>query len=187
MARVVTLSELKNINPDSINESRSVVQKALKNSQQRINNNNSVFVSYSSKDSETLPAVLKVISGHGGTPYVDKADKRLPDKSSKETADILKKTIIASKKLVVFVTSNTKNSKWVPWELGIGDGAKKEYDIALFPSTENMTETKWYEQEYFGLYRRILWGKLEGQKDSVWMVYNLYTKTAIELSRWIKE
>ena len=186
MPRVVTLSELKDLGPKSINESRSIIQKAFSSSENRRAENNSVFISYSSKDIVSLPTVLEIISGHGGMPYVDKADERLPEKPNKETASILKGTILSTRKFIVFVTSNTKDSKWVPWELGIGDGTKRDSDIALFPSTENRNEINWYEQEYFGLYRRIVWGRLEGYNDNVWMVYDHEENTAIELSKWIR-
>ena len=82
------------------------------------------FVSYSSKDSEYLPYVLKILVNHGANPYIDKGDERLPIPPSSKTAEVLKDTIKKSKKMVVFVTSNSKDSKWIPWELGLGDGMK---------------------------------------------------------------
>ena len=144
------------------------------------------FVSYSSKDSEYLPYVLEVLTNHGAKPYVDKSDNRLPNPPSVKTAKVLKETIQKSKRMVVFVTTNSKDSKWVPWELGLGDGSKSNYEIALFPSVEKMDETKWLEQEYLGLYNRIVFGKLEGYSDEVWMVYDFQAKNAIALAEWLQ-
>lgn len=144
------------------------------------------FVSYSSKDRDKLPYVLKTLKDHGANPYVDKGDDRLPNPPSVDTAKILKDTIKKSKRMVVFVTTNSKNSKWIPWELGLGDGAKSNYEIAIFPSVENMYEVRWFEQEYLGLYKRIVYGKLEGYKNEVWMVYDFQENTAVELSKWLK-
>lgn len=87
--------------------------------------------------------------------------------------------------MVVFVTTNSKDSNWVPWELGLGDGSKSNYEIALFPSVEKSNETEWLEQEYLGLYNRIVFGGLEGYDKDVWMVYNYQKKSATELSKWL--
>lgn len=187
MPRPVNIDELENIKPQDLTESASMVLKSINNSKTNYNRYNSVFISYSSKDFELLPAVIKILQDHGGTPYVDKKDSRLPNNPNKDTAKILKSTIINTNKLVVFVTSNTKDSRWVPWELGVADGAKDNNRIAIFPATKGVFENHWYEQEYFGLYKQIVWGKLENYDSNVWMVYNHENNTATELSKWLKE
>jgi len=74
----------------------------------------------------------------------------------------------------------------IPWELGLADGQKSASSVALFPVVETATETKWAEQEYLGLYRRILWGTLEGYDKQVWMVYDHHTNTATHLRKWLR-
>lgn len=87
-------------------------------------------------------------------------------------------------KFVLFVTPNTKDSKWIPWELGLGDGINLEKNVALFPSTEKWTEQEWAEQEYLGLYRRIIWGNYE-VKSPEWLVFNHHNNSAQGLRSWL--
>lgn len=181
MPRITTFDDMRNYSTKNTYDSKQLFESALiKSSYQTY-----TFISYSSKDSEYLPYVLKILTNHGAKPYIDKGDDRLPTPPSVETAEILKDTIKKSKRMVVFVTTNSKDSKWVPWELGLGDGSKSNYEIALFPSGENSYETKWLEQEYLGLYNRIVFGSLAGYDKDVWMVYNYQKNTATELSKWL--
>lgn len=144
------------------------------------------FLSHSSKDNDLLPGVIAVLEGHGGKVYVDLGDDRLPQNPSPETAQVLRDTIRSTRRFVLLVTQNSKGSIWIPWELGLADGEKHEPSVALFPVVQYVTETKWAEQEYLGLYRRIVWGDLQGQDQKVWMVYNHHENTAITLARWLR-
>jgi len=146
-----------------------------------------IFLSHSSKDNEFLPYIIKVLKNHGGNPYVDIGDNKLPTPPSVDTAKILKSNIEKAKRFVLFLTTNSKGSNWVPWELGLGDGAKNNNDIAIFPSTEVASNSSWVNQEYLGLYRKIVWGQLNGYINKVWMVWDKTSSTATELSKWISE
>ncbi len=42
-------------------------------------------------------------------------------------------------KMVVLVSANTKESRWIPWELGLGDEAIKISNVALFPVVVDTT------------------------------------------------
>lgn len=95
-----------------------------------------IFLSYSSKDRGYLPGVIKLLEDHGGAIYIDEGDSRLPKKPSKETAVILRDTIQKLKRFVLFVTTNSKDSIWIPWELGLGDAYKTSASVALFPIAE---------------------------------------------------
>jgi hypothetical protein len=134
-----------------------------------------------------LPYVINVLKNHGGNPYVDIGDNKLPNPPSVDTAKILKSNIEKAKRFVLFLTTNSKDSNWVPWELGLSDGAKNNYDIAIFPSTEEVYNSNWTNQEYLGLYRKIVWGWLNGYNKEVWMVWDKTSNTATELSKWITE
>jgi hypothetical protein len=83
-----------------------------------------IFLAHSSKDERYLPGVISLLENHGGRVYIDKADSRLPDSTNRETAETLRSTISECTRFVLFVTTNSKDSKWVPWELGIADGKK---------------------------------------------------------------
>jgi hypothetical protein len=95
-----------------------------------------------------------------------------------------KDQIRISKRLVVFITRNSKGSKWVPWELGIGDAILNTSKIALLPASQDGNDQYWAKQEYLGLYDRIVYGHLKGYSEKVWMVYNFRENSAVEISRW---
>lgn len=144
-----------------------------------------VFLSYSSKDQDLLPGVIQVLQGRGGRVYIDKLDPELPDLINRDTAERLRLRIAGCGRFVMFVTTNSKGSRWVPWELGLADGEKREPAIALFPSAETAGETEWANQEYLGLYRRIVWGKHQSYEKPIWMVLDHRANTATELKAWL--
>ena len=75
---------------------------------------------------------------------------------------------------------------WIPWELGIADGEKGAYPVALFPTANKSNEQRWAEQEYLGLYRRIVWGTMTGWSEKGWMVLNHVKNTATSLRKWLE-
>ena len=145
-----------------------------------------VFLSYSSKDKNYLPGIINLLEDHGGAVYVDEGDSRLPRTPSKETAAILRDTIQRLKRFVLFVTTNSKDSTWIPWELGLGDAYKSLSSVAILPTAESAYNQEWAQQEYLGLYRRIVWGRIEGERDSCWMVYDHIANSAEKLSSWLR-
>ena len=147
-----------------------------------------VFLSHSSKDKEHLPAVISILENHGGRVYVDSEDDRLPTTPHRETAEILRNSVTSCRRFVLFVTTNSKDSRWIPWELGLADGEKGQWPVALFPTAEKSYDQKWSETEYLALYQRIVWGTINDvtEKDG-WIVLNHEKNTAVTLRRWITE
>lgn len=147
-----------------------------------------VFLSHSSKDKEHLPAVISILENAGGRVYVDNADDRMPTTPNRETAEILRGTVKSCRRFILFVTTHSKDSTWIPWELGLADGEKGQQPIALFPTAENSSEQKWSEVEYLGLYQRIVWGQIRGvSTENEWIVWDKASNTAIKLRRWLTE
>lgn len=147
-----------------------------------------VFLSHSSKDKEYLPAVIAILRNNGGSVYVDSEDDRLPTTPNRETAEILRGTVKACRRFVLLVTTNSKDSRWIPWELGLADGEKGQWPVALFPAAEKSYEQKWSKTEYLGLYQRIVWGEIENvTKGNEWIVLNHEKNTAVRLRRWLTE
>ncbi|WP_315924128.1 toll/interleukin-1 receptor domain-containing protein [Mesorhizobium sp. SP-1A] len=144
------------------------------------------FLSHSSRDDDLVDGAILILENHGATVYLDKIDPELPPYTSKETAAKLKTRINQSRKFVLLATKNSKESKWVPWELGLADGYKGLGKIALFPAVDARYETSWTSWEYMGLYDRIVWGKLKGYEKEVWMVLDEVDNTATELSAWLR-
>jgi hypothetical protein len=145
-----------------------------------------VFLSHSSLDKEVLPKAIGFLEAHGAKVYIDKVDKELPKKTSAETGIKLKERISQCPKFVVLVTANSKNSRWIPWELGIADEKKKLPNVALLPDVGNQANAEWPEQEYLGLYPRIVLDTFKGQSAPVWMVLDHHNNTGTDFSEWLK-
>src|SRR3546814_18088347 len=86
---------------------------------------------------------------------------------------------LQTKRFVLLASKNSKDSRWVPWELGVADGYKGLTKIALFPASDSSHEQAWASWEYLGLYRRIVWGDLQGHQKRVWMVLDEKRNTEI--------
>ena len=178
MISYVTRSELRGFGIALNEEARRSLRKSATSV-------NATFLSHSSKDDELVMGATRILSNHGATVYVDRIDPTLPPYTSKETAAALKRRIGQCKKFVLLASENSKESRWVPWELGIADGERGISNIALFPAVEDGSSKGWTSWEYMGLYRRIVWGNLEGHKDPLWMVLDEENNTASPLSGWL--
>lgn len=146
----------------------------------------STFLSHSSKDDELVAGAISVLENHGGRVYVDEIDPEMPPYTNATTAALLKTRIRDTSRFVLLASKNSKDSRWVPWELGIADGVKIPAQIALFPASDSHHDKSWASWEYLGLYDRIVWGKLNGHEGDVWMVLDEKANTATELSKWLR-
>lgn len=181
MVRYITRDEIKRFTTGRTNFSESAV---LRKAADRAPSG-ATFLSHSSKDVDLLPGVILLLEEHGAKVYIDKKDDALPPYTSRETAKILRGRIDQSRKFILLVTKNSKDSRWMPWELGIADGYKRSPNVAILPSPELASENSWAEQEYLGVYDRVARGRLEGFSSEVFMVYNQEKHSATELSRWL--
>lgn len=180
MARNVTKAELRGF---TANRSQNSREQLLKSN--AASSGTSTFLSHSSKDQELLAGAMEVLHNHGARVYIDEVDPEMPAYTSAETATLLKQRISQARRFVLLTTENSKDSRWVPWELGIADGNKGLVNIALFPASDITNNDNWTSWEYLGLYRRIVWGKLSGYKDELWMVLDAKANTAVTLRQWL--
>jgi hypothetical protein len=149
------------------------------------NTSGSTFLSHSSKDQELVAGASLVLTNHGAKVYVDEIDPEMPPYTSSKTADLLKSRIRQTRRFVLLASKNSKESKWVPWELGIADGYKGTSKIALFPASDTAQDMTWASWEYLGLYDRIVWGTIKGQATSGWLVLDRERFTASPLRTWL--
>jgi hypothetical protein len=145
-----------------------------------------VFLSHSSGDDDLLPGVIRVLQGHGGKVYVDRKDSALDLLGIFDIADRLRTAVRTCRRFVLLVTPRSKSSTWIPWELGLSDGVNRDVNVALFPSAETADEQRWSEQEYLGLYQRIIWGNFAGQERAQWMVLDHRKNRGTELEQWLR-
>lgn len=181
MVRNVTKKELRNFN---IKASISGNADSLIKSYSR-KMDNAIFLSHSSKDKDLVLSIIKILENHGSSVYIDEIDPEMPVSTNEKTASLLKERIKDCKRFVLLTTENSKDSKWVPWELGIADGFKGISKMAIFPASEHESVDNWSEWEYLGIYRKIVFGKLHGHNGDVLMVLDKKTNTATELSAWL--
>jgi hypothetical protein len=111
-----------------------------------------IFLSHSHKDKSLIQPAIAFLRSHGVRVYVDWMDEGMPDVVSGETAKKIKQKIGEQKKFLVLVTENSKDSRWVPWELGYADPTKSVANIASFPVAE---KEDFAQNEYMKIYPKI--------------------------------
>jgi hypothetical protein len=127
-----------------------------------------IFLSHKKEDDELVAGALLVLEDHGGRVYVNYKDGLLVGAEGVAVAGYLRKVIGMCAKLVMLATPLAAHSKWIPWELGLADGQKQDPNVALFPVATSSTDMEWAEQEYLGLYQRIVLWPLQGQTEDRW-------------------
>lgn len=181
MPKFITSAELRDFaSKKTINEQASLRKSATSRSL-----TGSTFLSHSSKDQDLVVGAIIVLENHGAQVYVDEIDPEMPPYTTEETANLLKSRISQTKRFILLASKNSKESRWVPWELGIADGTKDLSKIALFPSSDSSWEQTWAEWEYLGLYQRIVWGTIKGREGDEWIVWNHKKNTASTLRDWL--
>lgn len=180
MVEYITRAALINIGSSNLSENILKVKRA-----QNRNISGATFLSHSSKDDSVMPAVVLILEEHGASVYLDKKDESLQTKPPRDIAKTLRERIVLARKFIVFASDNIKDSKWVPWELGLADGYKAPSNVALFPAPEKANEAKWTEQEYLGIYDRIVWGRIGNATKDEWIVWNQTQNSAVTLTNWL--
>lgn len=113
----------------------------------------SVFLSHSSKDSDLALLVKTALESVDVEVYVDWLDAGLPEAVSAATAKILRERIQQNDLLLLLSTNNAMKSRWVPWELGFGDGRNGERRVAIL---EVQRDNETYQgNEYVELYQKV--------------------------------
>jgi hypothetical protein len=109
--------------------------------------------------------------------YVDLRDDSLPRDTSKHTANMLRQRIAERDKFILLVTEKTKESIWVPWELGIADGIRGKDNIAVFPLS---SMASFEGQEYLSVYNLVELSAMDAL-----LVRDPGRRTVQEFSHWL--
>lgn len=136
-----------------------------------------IFLSHSSKDRELLKPTISFLRSHGVSVYVDWMDEGMPDVVSGETAKRIKAKIRDQKKFMVIVTENSKDSRWIPWELGFADPVKGMEHIAILPISDNGS---FAQNEYMKIYPKIQ------RVNDIWWVWIDDPTSLTQLTDWLK-
>lgn len=125
-----------------------------------------VFLSHSHQDKDIVGSVVNFLLNIGILVYVDWLDPEMPQITSGVTATKIKDKIDKCDRFVVLVTEKSRESKWVPWEVGYADAKKSPENIGvLVVKRYSYTEDSEFDGiEYMQLYRRIKPGHLEDKR-----------------------
>ena len=109
------------------------------------------FLSHSFQDTDLILGVKATLDDLGYRTYIDWINDPHLDRSrvTYETAEILKTRMRNSRSLLCVTTSNSANSRWMPWECGFFDGYSGK--VAILPITPT-PYTKFVGLEYMSLY-----------------------------------
>ncbi len=113
-----------------------------------------IFLSHSFKDAPAILMLAILLEKQGTTVYVDwLVDPNLDrTKVTAQNAKILRDRMKSCKSLLYAISSNSVQSSWVQWELGLGDG-QKNGKVAIVPVYEDQEfSPSFFKQEYLGLY-----------------------------------
>jgi uncharacterized protein YecE (DUF72 family) len=145
-----------------------------------------IFLCHSFLDKEEVEGLYLELSRMGFTVYVDWiVDPQLERNNvTKESAELIRKRLRASKTLLLATSSNAELSKWMPWELGYVDGHTQL--CALIPiSRNNERITSFHRREYLTLYPYIEKpNDLAQFADKLWTVDT--ANTYVEFDNWIR-
>ena len=119
-----------------------------------------IFLSHAAKDGERVDEVREALIRAKYRVYCDRHDDKDYDHSKvdKETAELLRQRMRRCKMLLFVVTANSRESAWMPWELGFFDAARGK--IVVYPVDEAAERTA-RRQEYLALYDIVAPGSIE--------------------------
>lgn len=140
-----------------ITESRKaseILEKSFKDQQSTSNKSKTydIFLSHSTKDKELVAGTKLILEDLGYSVYIDWIEDPQMNRStvSKETAELLQKRMQNCKCLFYAFSTNSGQSKWMPWECGYFDGIKNG-KVAVLPISVN-NDKSFRGTEYLGLY-----------------------------------
>jgi hypothetical protein len=115
-----------------------------------------IFLSHSYLDKKDVEGIYIELTNEGYSVYVDWIVDPLLDRTNvtKQTAELIRARMKASKTLLLAISTNAQMSKWMPWELGFVDG--KTNKCAIFPVSNEVVSPRVFKRsEYLLLYPYI--------------------------------
>ncbi|MBP6437480.1 MAG: toll/interleukin-1 receptor domain-containing protein [Paludibacteraceae bacterium] len=156
-----TLDRFKTSNKlfDGINVSLEA-KEVLKEQKYKVEKEYDIFLSHSFQDAETVYALYKYLKSFGWSVYVDWIEDSHLDRQNvtKSTSNLLKLQMARSRTLIYASSKASKDSKWMPWELGFFDGHKPDR-VAILPIVADQDKHQNYSGvEYLSIYPYIEMG-----------------------------
>ncbi|PWG81180.1 toll/interleukin-1 receptor domain-containing protein [Pararcticibacter amylolyticus] len=141
-----------------------------------------VFLSYRREDRNWVAGVVRFLKSLGVSVYIDYLDETLEDKTSEEIAGRLRDRISKCSKFICLATPNSSKSKWMPWELGLGDRIVNYKNVAILPLTNE--PSSWNDQEYGNIYGKVQSSYSFNISDSDDWYVQYPNNTKVKLKDW---
>lgn len=109
------------------------------------------FISHSVLDMDLVKQIKKEMNAKGEVLYIDWLNDKTNLKReycNASTAEVIKRRIEQSEKIILLVTNNIFSSQWVPWELGYAMGCGKKIEI-INPRNIDFHDYSFYEIREF--------------------------------------
>lgn len=109
------------------------------------------FISHSVLDMDLVKQIKKEMNAKGKVLYIDWLNDKTNLKReycNVSTAEVIKRRIEQSEKIILLVTNNIFSSQWVPWELGYAMGCGKKIEI-INPRNIDFHDYSFYEIREF--------------------------------------
>jgi len=143
-----------------------------------------VFISYRHEDRSYVPRVAKFLKGLQAGIYIDFLDEELAKAPDSQTAPILRRRITQCSKLIQIITPNSSDSRWMPWELGLGDGILGYRNAVTLPII-NTYQPK-VSQDYLDMYGHIETTTARNSTYEDWSI-QYPDNTAEWFTTWLKK
>ncbi|MBE7474277.1 MAG: toll/interleukin-1 receptor domain-containing protein [Anaerolineales bacterium] len=144
-----------------------------------------IFLSHRYLDSEYVLGLKTELENFKCSVFIDWIEEPAYNRSqvSRETAEWLRYMIKKCRCLLYAISINSPESKWMPWELGYGDGIHGR--VAIVPISDQVTISEYYKgQEYLGLYPYVTKALSRANNDQLWV--NETENKYVNFSAWLK-
>ena len=123
-----------------------------------------VFISHSYKDKEDADRLGQLFEAKGYKPFIDWQKTDLQDRSQMDAdrAKVLRQVLKNCRFLVFIATSNSEESVWCPWELGIVDASTNGKCFIMPPLDDYLDSDDYKENEYLEIYKELSFDFLHG-------------------------
>lgn len=141
-----------------------------------------LFISHSFKDKDLVIGLRYKFQQCGYSVYIDWIDDQNLDRGTvtPKTAEIIRNRLDHCNGLAYVATTNSTNSKWCPWELGLADG--KIGRACILP----IMSGRFNGNEYLGLYPYLEFAKTAKEnRDEFWVYDQADRNRYIVLSSWL--
>lgn len=114
-----------------------------------------VFISHKSEDIEAAKALAEIITSRGIDVYLDINDSGLQsatrENNAQEIVDCIERALSVSSHILVLVTNKTKQSWWVPYEIGYSKKGTKQIASILLKDVVDFPDFLQIEKKLRGL------------------------------------